>query len=68
LLSYKVQFFCYIKEVMYNIVFYIGMIWTKNVKSIKSVSIELLQKVPAGMPVDQASAMPGYSKPMKVLR
>jgi len=68
LLSYKVQFFCDITKVMHNIVFYVDMIWTKNVKSIKSVSIELLQKVPAGMPVDQASALPGYSKPRMVLR
>ena len=68
LLSYKVQFFCDIKEVMHNIIFYIDMIWTKMVKSIKSVSIELLQKVPAGMPIDQASALPGYSKPRVVLR
>jgi len=67
LLSYKVQFFCYIKEVMYNIVFYIDMIWTKMAKSVKSISIELLQKVPAGMPIDQASALPGYSKPRMVL-
>jgi len=68
LLSYKVQFMCDINDVFYNIVFYIEMIWTKMVKSIKSVSIELLQKVPAGMSVSQASALPGYSKPMEVLR
>jgi len=68
LLSYKVQFFCDIKKVMHNIVFYIEIIWTKNVKSIKSVSIELLQKVPAGMSVDQAIVLPGYSKPRMVLR
>ena len=68
LLSYKVQFFCDINDVMHNIVFYIEMIWTKNIKSIKSVSIELLQKVPAGVAVDQASMLPGYSKPRMVLR
>jgi len=68
LLSYKVQFFCDINDVMHNIVFYIEMIWTKMVKSVKSVSIELLQKVPNGMPVDQASALPDYSKPRMVLR
>lgn len=68
LLSYKVQFMCDIEDVFYNIIFYIDMIWTKNVKSIKSVSIELLQKVPAGMSISQASVLPGYSKPMKVLR
>ena len=68
LLDYKVQFFCDIKEVMHNIVFHIGIIWTENIKSVESVSIELLQRVPAGMPIDQASTLPGYSKPMKVLR
>lgn len=67
LLRYEVQFICDIKEVMHNIVFYVDMIWTKMYKSVDSISIELLQKVPAGMPVDQAGAMPGYSKPKKVL-
>ena len=46
LLEYKVQFMCDIGEVFHNIVFYIGMIFTPKIKSLESVAVELLQKIP----------------------
>ena len=62
-LEYKVQFMCDIGDVFYNILFYVGMIITPNVKSIKSVAVELIQKVPSGVTYEQAKALLGYSKP-----
>jgi hypothetical protein len=49
LLQYKVQFSCDINEVFYNIVFYVSMIVTPNIKSLQSVAIELLQRIPPGV-------------------
>jgi hypothetical protein len=46
LLQYKVQFSCDINEVFYNLVFYVSMIVTPNIKSLQSVAIELLQCIP----------------------
>jgi hypothetical protein len=46
LLVYKVQFMCDVNEDFYNIVFHVGMIVTPNIKSLQSVSVELLQCIP----------------------
>lgn len=46
MLTYKVRFGCDVNEVFYNIVFYVSMIVTPNIKSLQSVSIELLQCIP----------------------
>jgi hypothetical protein len=49
LLTYKVQFMCDVNEDFYNVVFYVGMIVTPNIKSLQSVSVELLQHIPNGV-------------------
>jgi len=51
LLVYEVQVMCDIGDVFYNIIFSIGMIITPNIKSVESVSIELLQKTPPDIKV-----------------
>jgi len=52
LLEYKVQLQCKIKDVFYNILFFVGIVWTKHIKSVKSISIELLQCIPPNIKVD----------------
>ncbi len=66
-LEYKVRFSCDINETFYNIVFYIGQIIAPNIKSLESVVIELIQKIPAGMSVEEAEKRPDYSKLRQVL-
>jgi hypothetical protein len=63
LLEISVQIFCNINQVRYNIKFFVGMIITPNIKSIESVEIELLQKMPKGTSITEASKLPDYSKP-----
>lgn len=72
LLEYKVQFMCEVNEAFYNIVFYVGMIVTPNIKSLQSVSVELLQCIPpsvlAGVDaVTEAEYQVYGKKPRKVL-
>lgn len=72
LLQYKVQFMCTVNEVYYNIVFYVSMIVTPNIKSLQSVAIELLQCIPpsvrAGFDgVTEKEYLVYGKKPMKVL-
>jgi len=71
LLEYKVQLFCKVKSVFYNINFFVGIIWTRNIKSVKSVSIELLQCIPpdikVGVNVTQEEFLSYGQKPRKVL-
>ena len=68
LLVYDVQFMCDIGDTFYNIVFSIGMIITEHIKSVESVSVELLQKIPPEI----KSGTEGYrvygKKPKLVLR
>lgn len=71
LLEYKVQIQCKIKYVLYNILFFVGIIWTKNIKSVESVSIELLQCIPPDIKVSVNVTQEEYLsygyKPRKVL-
>ena len=72
LLVYDVQFMCDIGDVFYNIVFSIGMIITPNIKSVESVSIALLQKIPSdiksGVDVTYEEYLVYGKKPKLVLR
>lgn len=72
LLEYKVQFSCKIKDVFYNILFFVGIVWTKNIQSVESVSIELLQCIPPDIKVSVNVTQEEYlsygRKPRKVLR
>ena len=72
LLVYDVQFICDIGDVLYNIIFSIGMIITEHIKSVKSVSIELLQKIPhdikSGVDVTTEEYRVYGRKPRKVLQ
>jgi len=71
LLEYKVQLRCKVKDVLYNILFFVGIVWTKNIKSVKSISIELLQCIPPDIKVGVNVTMEEYlsygAKPRKVL-
>lgn len=44
--EYKVQILCHTNEFGFNILFYIGMITSKNIKSVQYIDVELLQKYP----------------------
>ena len=44
--EYRVQIFCHTKDLGFNVVFYVGMIVTENIKSVEYVDVELIQKYP----------------------
>jgi len=71
LLQYKVQIFCKVKDVLYNILFFIGIVWTKNIKSVESLAIELLQCLPPDIKVGVSVTQDEYQsygrKPMEVM-
>lgn len=72
LLVYRVQVMCTINKVFHNIIFSIGMIITPNIKSVESVEIELLQKIPPDIKSGVDVTMEEYrvygKKPNLVLR
>jgi len=68
LLVYDVQFMCDIGDTFYNIIFSIGMIITPNIKSVESVSIELLQKIPPEIKSGTEEYRVYGKKPKLVLR
>ena len=71
LLEYKVRISCKIKDVFYNILFFVGIVWTRNIKSVKSISIELLQCIPPDIKVSVNVTQEEYlsygRKPRRVL-